>query len=66
MAGQNLMPNGYDIRANKLSLEETKTRLDAIVNDSREAVNNTPDPNLAQPIWRNGVNRDLAPCLLLH
>ena len=43
MAGQNLMPNGFDMRANKLSLEETKTKLDAIVNDSRVAVNNTPD-----------------------
>jgi len=37
------MPNGYDMRANKLSLEDTKNRLDAIINDSREAVNNTPD-----------------------
>ena len=43
MAGQNLMPEGYDMRANILSLDETKDKLDHVLKQSRAAVQMTPN-----------------------
>jgi len=42
MAGQNLMPKAYDMRANALSEEKVKSRLDSIHRDSVTAVQQTP------------------------
>ena len=43
MAGQNLMPQSYDPRADRFSFEDVKTRLDAIRFESQNAVAKTPD-----------------------
>jgi len=43
MAGQNLMPQGYDIRANKLPLDDVRSKIETVIADSRAAVGNTPD-----------------------
>jgi hypothetical protein len=42
MAGQNLIPKAYDMRANRLSYQDIKTRLDSIQRDSLQAVEQTP------------------------
>ncbi len=42
MAGQNLLPRAYDMRANALTLEDVKMRLDSIRRDSLAAVSQTP------------------------
>lgn len=43
MAGQNLMPKSYDIRANRIDYNIIKSKLDSIRNDNRIAVKNTPE-----------------------
>lgn len=43
MAGQNLMPSSYDLRANKLSFEDMVQQTEAIKQSSFAAVANTPD-----------------------
>ena len=43
MVGQNLMPSGYDPRANKLPLEALKRSMEKIAAESRAAVEATPD-----------------------
>jgi tryptophan halogenase len=43
MAGQNLMPSTYDIRADHMTMSDLKAKTDAIKRDSFTAVGNTPD-----------------------
>ena len=43
MAGQNLIPESYDLRANRLGLEDVKARLDTTRRESLKAVTRTPD-----------------------
>ena len=43
MAGQNLMPKSYDIRANRIDYNIIKSKLESIRNDNRIAVKNTPE-----------------------
>ena len=43
MVGQNLMPSGYDPRANKLPLEALKRSMEKIAAERRAAVEATPD-----------------------
>lgn len=43
MAGQNLIPASYDLRANSLSYEDTQARVAALVQASESAVQATPD-----------------------
>lgn len=43
MAGQNLIPQNYDVRANRMSFDDTKLRLDKLRHESLKAVEQTPD-----------------------
>lgn len=43
MMGQNLMPKSYDLRANRMTFEDTQAQLAKIINDSEKALKNTPD-----------------------
>jgi hypothetical protein len=43
MAGQNLLPNSYDPRANNFDYDTIKTKLDNLRNENKIAVNKTPD-----------------------
>jgi len=43
MAGQNLMPEKYDIRVDQMKLSDLKEKTDTIKKDSFTAVERTPD-----------------------